>query len=62
MLLEVKDKAEDINRESRPNCNNTIFQASRRRGSEGCGARSTHPVCSKGAQTEDGLCDMSGNV
>jgi formylglycine-generating enzyme required for sulfatase activity len=45
-----------------PTCDDTIFQASRRRGSEGCGMRTTHPVCSKGAQTENGLCDMSGNV
>ena len=47
----------------RPSCDSTVFQNTRRRNSEGCGERSTHEVCTTGAgQTEDGLCDMSGNV
>jgi iron(II)-dependent oxidoreductase len=44
-------------------CDDTVYQNTRSRSSEGCGDRSTHEVCTTGAdQTDDGLCDMSGNV
>lgn len=46
--------------EPKPTCENTVMHG---KGGYGCGSNSTMPVCSKPTgNTEQGLCDMLGNV